>query len=110
MKHGPEVCIHESNLGRRSTVCGTTRRKSVDKCRQVLGSAGALWLAESLAQPEGLHSFLTVYIGSNLCRPQATYVNIGFGQPAAGASGYQILTRWFSSSQRASESCTSKAA
>ena len=57
----------------------------MDKCRQVLGSAGALWLAESLAQPEGLHSFLTVCIGSNLCRPQATYVNVGFGDQA-GAS------------------------
>jgi hypothetical protein len=44
---------------------------SADKCL----AARALWLAESLAQPEGLHSFLTVYIGSNLCRPQATYVN-----------------------------------
>jgi transposase len=48
---------------------------------------------------------MLVTIGDNPDR-----VHVGFGQPAAGASGYQILTRWFSSSQRASESCTSKAA
>ena len=30
-----------------------------------------------------LHSLLAVCIGCNLCRPQATYVNVGFVTPAS---------------------------
>jgi hypothetical protein len=29
----------------------------------------------------GLHRFLTVCIGCNLCRPSATYVHVGFDTP-----------------------------
>ena len=32
----------------------------------------------ALATVRGLHRFLTVYMGCNPCRPQATYVNVDF--------------------------------
>jgi len=32
-------------------------------------------------------SFLTVYIGCNLCRPQATYVNVGRRERGSGSGG-----------------------
>jgi hypothetical protein len=31
-----------------------------------------------------LHSFLTVCIGSNLCKARAAYVNVGFGNRGHG--------------------------
>jgi hypothetical protein len=34
--------------------------------------------------PQGLHSLLTVCIGSNLCEARATYVNVGFGNRGRG--------------------------
>jgi hypothetical protein len=44
--------------------------------------AGLGWLAALAkalaASADGVHRFLTVCTGCNLCRPKATYVHVGF--------------------------------
>ena len=66
----------------RGTAAVSSRREGHRTCKQVLGARRALWPANHLLD-RGLHS-LTVCIGSNPCRPQATHVNVGFGNQARG--------------------------